>query len=444
MAYTTTSLDSFAIQLGNLLDDPSEVYWTRAEKILTIQEALLEWGGLTNYWRARGVISITPSSSSFTDLSLSLPTLRTRSWTLDQLVKQIQYSLLEAPNGISGSGMSGQVTVNEILVAIQRARDRFVLDVHLPLSLHTVFGDPPPPEGLVTFPQSTVFLHRVSWQDSFSGLFTNLWREDAWSIDKSSPDWTLRPGVPGHYSEAELSPLQLQLSPPPVSSGTLEALTVDSLSLDLSDPAQTFNIPDEWVHGIRFGALAQVLGGGGQITDPLRAKYCEERYQQTVGFAKEARSILRVLVNGIPLPMDSLAALDQGSPFWRSQPVDLSRPGVLASALYDFLILPPALYSAGISIDVVQSCPIPLLGTDFIPLGEEDLDNLVNECTHLLLLKCGGNEFTSTLGDHDDFVRAAAKRGSITKAKVRYFEPLFANPQAEGARRPDIMETASA
>ena len=215
-------------------------------------------------------------------------------------------------------------------------------------------------------------------------------------VDKSNPQWTLEPGPPQQFSEAELAPLQLQLSPAPQNTGALEALTVDSLQLDLTNPDALLGIPDEWVRAIKYAALSQLLGGGGQIIDQLREDYAEQRYTQLADAAKRARSVTRLMINNIPCPIDGLQSIDSGTPNWRNQPVDLLRTGTSIGVLYDLLAFPPLIYPIGGTVDVVASCPIPLQPSDFIPLGSEDIQVLVDYCAHILMFKCGGNEFKST------------------------------------------------
>ena len=156
MAYNQTTLNDFITEVGILLDDTGAVYWTAPEITYALQECMYVFGAETNYWRASGNVNITVAASAvpYYDLSVLFPTLRTRTWTLNQMVQDIQYMLLENPSGIAGTGMSGQVSIGDILNAIQDARNRFVLDAHLPISVHSAFATPAS-SGLVTFPQTS-------------------------------------------------------------------------------------------------------------------------------------------------------------------------------------------------------------------------------------------------------------------------------------------------
>ena len=462
MAYSQVSLGGLTTQISSLLDDVNARYWTALEIQYAIWEGLRVWGALTSFWRTRGSFTLQPANgglwsaatfpwlpsvfpwqytSSFPwyDLSAQLPALRSRTVTLNQITQEIQFMLLEAPNGISGAGMSGQVSVTSILNAVRRARNRFVLDAHLPLSIHAILASPPPTQGTVQFEQNAVFVHRASWQDIPGSTWNNLWREDAWSVDHGNPDWTLEPSSPLQYSESELAPLQLQLSPIPVNEGILEALTVDSVQLDLTSPTTNMLVPDEWAHAIKYAALADLLSAESQLVDPMRAQYAEQRYQQAIAFAADARSILRLTVNNVPIPLDSLAALDAGQPYWRNQ----TGPPQAVATLYDLFTCSPGTVDQpyGAAVDVVQSAPIPKLATDEIQLGLEDIDHLVQYVTHILTFKCGGKDFS--MAGYDDFMGAVASRKGVNRAKIRYLGPLFAQAQREWAARPDRV-TANA
>ena len=406
------------------------------------------WGAYTNYWRTRGSFNLSPTAPTpYYDLSVVLPTLRTRSWTLGQMVTEIQYMLLENPSGIAGTGMSGQITVSAILQAIQLGRNRWIQDVLFPVSVHTAFLNPPPPTGMVPFSQNSVFVHRAGWQDLPGGVWSNLWRQDAWAADKSNQLWTLAPGMPLAFSEAENAPLQLQLIRAPLNEGNLEAITVDSLQIDTTVPGSLFGVPDEWVHGIKYAALSYLLNGEGEIKDVMRGEYAEQRYTQAVSLAKDARSVIRLLCNGVPLQMDTLTAMDAGNPYWRNQ----SGAPQVAGAIYDVVAINPGIpdQAYGMMADVVQSAPLPNAtiqnnSNDYIQLGLEDLDHLTDYVTHLLVFKCGGTDFKSTMPSYDSFMSTVAGRKAVNAADIQYMTPLFAQAQREQQQRPDRAQVRNA
>jgi hypothetical protein len=431
--YNTTTLDQLIAYISELLDDTNAVYWTNQEIKSVIWEGLRLWGALTNFWRTRGIFNLDPAQGPFYDLSVVLPNLRSRTWTLNQMVQEIQNMLLEAPSGIAGTGMSGQVNAITIVASIQKALNRFLVDARFPLAYHLPFASTPPPAGTITYPESSVYVHRVSWQDSSSLEWTNLWRQDGWAFDKSKPNWTVEPARPRAYSESDLSPLALQLFPPPINEGTMDAVTVDSIQMDLTDPEALFMVPDDWVHAIKYGALSNILGSG-QIADDLRENYAENRYQQYMALAQDARSLIRTTCSGLPLNIDTIYNVDAGIPFWRNQ---VGAPRILGE-MYDLVIvypLPDRAYS--IAADVVQAAPIPFYGNDYIQLGREDIDHLVDYVGHVLMFKCGGSDFKESMGQYDSFMKAVASRNAIDKAKIVNFEAMFGQSQKEWRLRPN-------
>lgn len=435
MAYTQVSLNDLSSQLGVLLDDATASYWIQEEKLFAIIEALRIWGATTSYWRSRGTFNITPATPWY-DLSVQLPTLRPRVWTLNSMVRQMQFMCLEAPS-FTGAGGSGQISISSILQAIQRARDQFVIDVQFPYTIH-----PPAdfsviaPDGLVQIPDTTVYLHRLTFQDSTSGAYSNLWREDAWATDHNNQLWTLEPGTPLAFSQSENSPLTVQLVPAPVNAGGLEAVTVDSLQMDLTNPNATFGIPDEWVYGIQYAALADIFSAG-QSDDPVRFTYCTTRYEQIVEAARLARSVIRLQLNGVPLPVDTLAAIDAGNPYWRNQPAKPQMAGVL----YDLIAvanIPDTGYS--VTADVVQVAPIPADPDAPIQIGPEEVDSIINYAITTLMVKCGGKELGECFAGMDDFTKAVGMRNRILATKARYLTPLLGQAQSENQQRPNRME----
>ena len=438
--YTQYTLTALTTEISNLLADPTQKYWTVPEIQYAIQEGMYVWGALTSYWRDSSPFNLTPNEGIY-DLSVKLPALRTRSWTLGQMVADIQYSILEAPNGILGTGMSGQTTVTAILNAINRARNRFILDSVLPFTVTSMPVLLPPSTGVVTFANNIGYLHRAAWKDGPSGTWTNLWRQDNYSADAGLYQWGTTTGTPRIFSESNLTPLELQLIPPPAAAGILQTISVMSTMLDLTKSGTTFNIPDEWIHAIKWGALSELLSVDSLIADPARAQYANTRYQQAVDFAKNSKSIIRLRFGNTPLMIDTFQSIDAGVPMWRNQQGTPQMAGIM----YDLVAIVPGSPQVAYTVtaDVVQSAPIPLIGTDDIDLGPEDIGHLIDYVVHILTFKCGGKEFASTYSRYNDFMDAVSFRGQINKARIQYLKPTMEQPSMEEGERPDVYQLQS-
>lgn len=442
MPYSVYTLSDLISELSLILSDTGNVYWTQPELTYAITEGLREWSADTSFWRARGVFNIAPNDANnpYYDLSVYLPTLRPRSVTIDSICREIQYHLSEPGIGISGTGMTPQFSVNTILQSIQRARNRFVLDAIMPFAIHRNLPITPVPDGRYPLDQNIVYAHRVSWLDS-NGIYTALEESDSWAFGAIDGNWTGNPATPLAYSQIETQPLQLQLFPIPIASGLLELITIDSARLDLTNPATTLGIPDDFSHAIKYSAMADLLTIDAETANPFVAQYCLKRYQSIIAAARQHRSALQVLVNNRPVTLTPITSIDRGRPYWRNTP---GTPYVCGT-LYDLLTFAPVpATNFGVTVDLARSAVIPQSGTDAIQLGQEEIEVIVKYAQHYLSLKLGGDEFAQTFPLYDDFQSSAGFHNGMLDVQARYLGSIFNQAQNEESLRPDAVLTGAA
>jgi hypothetical protein len=418
MAYSQTSQAQLASDLLQSLD-PSATYWSTAEVDLAINEALLTWGAMTSYWRNRGTFSST-AATGFYDLSVQLPALRARSYTYGQLITDIQYALNEAPTGFGFTNQTTQFTSSQILAALGRAANEFALDAKIAFAMSSTPGIL---TQRVAISNSVIAVARASWTDSVAGTTRALRREDGWSEDAYNPLWTTQPALPFAFSAAETPPVTLSLYPPPLAAGTLNLIYSDSTDYSAAVSGTVFPIPNEFIPAIKWRAIYFLISVQGQGYDPFRAKYAAERYEAYDQAAELMQSVIRVQVNGNPVALDTVANLDSARPFWQSKQGTPS----LAAAMYDILALSdvPNTNNFSISCDLVQSAPLPVLSTDFIQVGFEDLPYIFDYARHVLSFKLGGEEFQTTFALYDNFLNGAQQKNRQVASQARYLRDLF-------------------
>lgn len=428
MSYAQITRAAFRTELAQALSDSGNVYWAADELNRALNEALLCWGALTTYWTSRGIFS-TVASTAFYDLSAQLSTLRTRAYSFSELTREIQYHLLEPANGVSGASMTDQFAVGQITAALERRRNQFVIDSRIPLTFAIVNG-PAPSVSTVVLSDDVALITRAAWKDGTTGITTPLRRSDSFGAQSYDPVWSLNPGLPRSYSQAEAMPGAMILIPPPLASGSIHLTYAQTLDLTVAD-ATSFAVPDEFAWGLKYGALEEVLATNSQGYDPIRSRYCTERYKAAVEVAAMHRSILRVESNGTPLPLATLAELDSGRPYWQT---GSGAPQVAACA-YDLLAfykVPGAAYS--ITCDVAQAAPLPAADGSYIQVGREEMPYIFDYCRHILMLKIGGTEFVQSMPLYDNFLRGAMQRNQLLAAKARYLTPLFTVPERQEAQ----------
>lgn len=430
MAYQQTTQAQLASEILQSLNDPSAVYWSTDEVNRAINEALLTWGAFTSYWRDRGQFA-SAANTPFYDLSVQFSVLRARTFTVDDLVTEIQYHLNEDPTGFSFASQTSQFTSTQILQALYRAANEFQLDSKISFAQASTPGIS---TARTSLDSSVVAIVRASWTDSISGQTKALRREDAWSEDSYNPLWTIQPGLPFAFSAAETPPITINLYPPPLNTGTLNLIYSDSMDYAAAIGSTVFPVPNEFIPAIKWRAIYSLLATQGQGYDPFRAKYCGERYSAFDNASEQMRSVIRVQVNGIPVPLDTIAALDSARPFWQS----IGGNPNMAACLYDIVALTPVPKNtaSAISCDVVRSAPLPVLTTDYIQVGREELPYILDMARHVLCFKLGGEEFQTTFAQYDNFVQGCQQRSSILGMQARYLNDLFGVPMREEATVP--------
>jgi hypothetical protein len=440
-AYTHTTLLTFRSQLQARLGDGGGTFWTSAELDDLVAEALRTWNTLAKYTRNRQQLHTT-ASQSFYDLGVSFSGLAS-SLVDSDLVRVIQAHLLEPSTGTSWTG-SDQFTLDMLSRSLERRRNQFLRESGMQLTqVEQVVG--PPPITLVSLPDTTIDIHRVAFKP-VSETYYNLWREDEHSLNAFLPSWQIDAGRPTCYTSVLRAQPSLTFAPPAANSGTLHTITTQTgASLDPS-VGVALGLPDSFSWVVKWGALADLLGADGQVRDAARAQYAEERYQMGLQLAKGYSALLHTELNGAYLPLGSVFEKDVIEPDWQSATSAQPQVGLLAG--YNLLALSPApdgIYS--LDIDTLVNISIPVLDGDYLQIGREFLDILLDYCQHLALFKCAGAEFYATEEHFKRFMEAAGDYNSKLRAEAPNYDLLFGRSQGEERernRRADEVQSTAA
>lgn len=160
---------------------------------------------------------------------------------------------------------------------------------------------------------------------------------------------------------------------------------------------------------------------------------------------------MRVEHNGVPLDLTSLQSLDLGQPGWQATaagtpkrwfPVALTQIGIY-----------PADATNGNSLRVEGVLATPTLSndTDYLNLGQWQVQALLDYVHHLAAFKQGGEEFKASLETFKNFMRAAAVQNAKfaeTALYKRYMgmdldellRPVFRPPEEKGDNRPTAAQ----
>jgi hypothetical protein len=422
------------------LDDSQNVHWSDTELGLYINEALTVWQALTGYWRDRGTFNLTASQIFY-----DLPTLLKDSGgnlmlqmavTDSDVLPLIQYHLLEPPT-IPWTG-STQFTLGEITSDLQDNRDNFLAETGAVVT-HSIVNVPPAPIGRFQLDDHVIDVRRVAWLPTNPG--TNLkhlplWMSDEFAANASLPGWNLNPETPESYSIIGPRPLEVQLIPVPLDKGQCDLLTVRSgAALDPSIGIP-LGIPTNYVWVVKWGALACLLSQDGEPRDEFRAGYCRQRYEEGCELARMMPVILTSALNEVQVFPQAIADLDGYRPDWAGTD---GVPDSVACVGQNMVAIGPPPDNAMVysfRADVVKNAVVPVTDGDFLQIGREYIDSLLNESQHLALFKSGGREFADTIPLHQDFIQSAANYNDRLKAMQIYLNTIAEQSNAETKARP--------
>lgn len=194
----------------------------------------------------------------------------------DQLL-EVEWRLVE-----DASFTSGLWTIAEIAGYYNQRQNRFNRDAKLLLAYEAVAVG----SGATTvaLPEDWIATQRATWR-SAAGVISPVGLSDRFAAQQGIASATA-PTVPLMLDDQSAGPRVGELYPPPITAGTL-GLVYASLCeiLNFNGTGDIFDLPDEFVPYITYGVMADMLSKDGRGQDLVRAKYCEERFEEGIALA---------------------------------------------------------------------------------------------------------------------------------------------------------------
>lgn len=439
MPFTSPTLAQAQTALAARLSDPTMVHWVAPELTVYLREALRTWQAWTATWRDQGSFALT-FNTPFFDLSSVIPTLRGYTVTTWELVKDLQYALLEPP--AAGGTWTGtdQFSLAQLAAAIQRRRDQFLQTTGAILTRSVTVYAAPPATGRIDLDEAVLTVRRGAWRPTATQLLQPLMRTDEWAGTHFAPAWLQDTQPPTSFSVSAVPPLTLQLIPPTILAGSLDLVSVNKGAVIDPLVSAPLGVPDDWAWVVKFGALADLLSQDGLALDPGRASYYEQRWQQGLDQAKNASVILNARINGATCRIDSLAAADAYSPSWQLVP---SRPTNLLTAGHNLVAPYPTADALGpytAILDVVRNAPVPAVAGDILQIGQDVYDVILDYAQHLALCKEGPDQLQQSLPLLERVVTAAGITLRIQQASQPSRSKLLSQTKHPEHTRPRELD----
>lgn len=443
MPYSHTTLTTALALLASRLGDTDGVFWTSSERTYAIQEAIRFLNAITGTQRVRTQFT-SAASTPFYDLNtVAGPTTYRASTIRDRaVVSQLQLHLLEpdSPGSWTGTAM---FTLLDLTRALTRRRNLFLTDTHVVLtrdSAVSVAAHPALSLSRVALDEDYAAVHRAVWYDTFS-KYTQLWPSDELAATGINRDWNDTASPPYAFSVVATPQLELQVIPYVATGGYLD-LTVVALPADLDTTANAgvgtlMGIPDDFVHFVKYGALADLLSQDGPSRDPSRASWAEEIYQVGVRLARKAPVVLTAGINGQPVIPGSLSQLDALRPGWQGRSAAAPTTVAVASNLVALSPVPRDA-TVTVTLDLVRSAVVPAAGGDALQCRKDQLDAVLGWAEHYCLLKCAGSEWQMSALAGSRLMRAATSHLEQQITQSQYLAELYRLTTAENIIRPYV------
>lgn len=168
-----------------------------------------------------------------------------------------------------GEGNNPFFTQNEMLQYLSDAENDYL--TACPVILNVITQNFLPAQRIQNVPLDCIQMERVA-----TGGYA-LYEQGQTSLDWMQPTWQqATPNAPQSWFEDRVNFMTYGVEPVPLNSFTVEVLYAqrDSALLKLNEG---FLLPDPMLTYLKYGVLAQCFGKDGEMKDPARARYCEQR-----------------------------------------------------------------------------------------------------------------------------------------------------------------------
>ena len=201
-------------------------------------------------------------------------------FTDQAIMEQIQNVMIETPDGGQTWG-SGLWSMDEVVSYMNQRQLQFLKNTQLQFGISLIAAT----QGVSTYdlPDDWITTVRVLFIYP-DGSTIELANSDTWEADNGIPDWSYEEGQPKLYYDGG-KPASLEIMPLPDDDGTIQIHYVPYSAL-LTGDGEIFTVPDEFVVPIKYGVLSDMLTKVARAQDPSRAKYCADRYQMGIEFAR--------------------------------------------------------------------------------------------------------------------------------------------------------------
>ncbi len=221
----------------------------------------------------------------------------------------------------------------------------------------------------------------------------------------------------------------------------MEFITGEAQSILSPEATTTLLVPSDFVPAIMWGAVADLLDMASEARDSERAQYARQRFEQyaemlTGGgypFVMSARGGDGGMGGGPQLLfVDAVESLDRYMTGWRTV---AQNPTIVGTSGQNLVAFPSSSVSE-LALFMVGNAVLPNADGDFLQVGREVTDAVLDYAQHIASFKMGWAEFSYTMPLFKNVVSVAGERNSHIRAMGEYRDLLHGKSQRESETVP--------
>ena len=168
----------------------------------------------------------------------------------------------------------------------------------------------------------------------------------------------------------------------------------------------------------------------GEPRDDFRANYCRQRYDEGCELARKMPVVVTAALDGAQVFPQAVGELDAFRPMWTCE---VGPPDAVATCGQNMIAVAPPTDTGShtFTADVVRNAVVPVADGDFLQIGRENFDDIMNEAFHLAQFKSGGKEFSDSIPSHQAFVKSAATYNDRLKAMSIFLNAMASQSDEE-------------
>lgn len=455
-AYTHTTFAKAKNNLAQLLGDPGKVFYTDSELGLYIKEALRFWGLASQYWRQTTYLTTTPGVA-FYDVSESLKLAdeskpQQFSVTDRELINDINVNLMEPLISNWGSGWLGteQFSLEQISSLLAYSRD----DILRQSACVITYKDYPITPGVSRIvlaesssDVSTSTIVRATIQEQNSNILP-LYAIDYYQAQSTvdTASWPAQ-GRPKAYTLNNAPLLTMDLWPTPATTATLRVYSQQvGGNIAPTEQATILPLPTDAAWLIKYRLIEDLTNSDGLSKASEISQYAQQRWQHGMEFLSLYNSLIWSEINGKRMTVSSQAQLDSSRVMWENTTGMPKSIQQLSWNLFSLYPVPDSTYT--ITIDSVIAAPIPTLDSDYVDIGPQYLQVILDYAQHIAMIKVQGSDFAATMPLYENAIKVALEhQANIAATAINFSAQMFqakADRLMRPVRRPEIIAETQA